>query len=71
MDHLTTDNMKRTMALFRQAKLGLQSPFIHLTSNLTDNAYDNEKSVIENKIKFKLINKERMIKYRSITKSKV
>lgn len=49
------------MALFRQAKLGLQSPFFHFTSKLTDRAYDNEKSLIENKTKFKLIKKERMI----------
>lgn len=59
------------MALFRQAKLGQQSPFFHLTSNLTDRAYDNGKYLIENKTKLKILKKERMIKYRSITKSKV
>lgn len=42
MEHLTTDDMKWTMALFRQAKLGLQSPFFHLTSNLTDRTNDNK-----------------------------
>lgn len=59
------------MALFRQAKLELQSPFFHLTSNLTDRAYDNEKCIFEKKLKFKLLKKERMIKYRYITKNKV
>lgn len=46
------------MALFRRAKLEIQSPFFHLTSNLTARAYDNEKSLIKNKTKFKLLKKK-------------